>query len=352
MARPAKGKSAPPPDPVASMRIVVLHGADSLRKRDWTGRFIDVMTEAFGEIQRFDFDGATIEPAVILDELRSYGLLQQHKLVVLENADQFLVLKEDEDSVPAGGRRRTARQLMEAYAASPVEDATLLMKADSWRKSKLTELVMKVGAVVRFDPPKDSEAVDWVVGEGAQRHDVKINRNAAQLLVERLGSGLDRLDMELAKLASFVGPGKTVKRELVVDMVGMSREEEAWILQEAMATGDADAALSKLRELMDVSRHNEVPLMWGVIDLTRKLYASSKLMRQGMDDYTVAQQIGLWGESRGPILRAAKKIDSHQLAQLLRNAVMTDKKNKSGMANPRRSLEVLTMHIADTIGSN
>lgn len=338
------------------MRIVVLHGTDSLRMRDWTGRFIDVLTEAFGEIQRFDFDGTTIEPAVILDELRSYGLLQQHKLVVLENADQFLVTKEDEDSAPPGispgGKRRTARQLMEAYAASPVEDATLLMKAASWRKSKLSDLVMKVGAIGRFDPPDDRGAADWVVGEGAQRHDVKINRNAAQLLVEKLGSGLDRLDMELAKLASYVGPGKTVKRELVVDMVGMSREEEAWILQEAMATGDANAALGKLRELLDVSRHNEVPLMWGVIDLTRKLYASSALLRQGMDEFTVANQVGFWGESRGPILRAAKKIDPHQLAQLLRHAVMTDQKNKSGRANPRRSLEVLTMHIADTIGSN
>ena len=111
---------------------------------------------------------------------------------------------------------------------------------------------------------------------------MKVNRNAAQLLVEKLGTGLDRLDMELAKLASFVGLGKTVKRELVVDMVGLSREEEAWILQEAMATGNANAALGKLRELLDVSRHNEVPLMWGVIDLTRKLYASSMLMRRGM----------------------------------------------------------------------
>ncbi|MCH7572559.1 MAG: hypothetical protein IH891_06550 [Planctomycetes bacterium] len=219
-------------------------------------------------------------------------------------------------------------------------------------ESKLDDLIKQVGVIGKFEPPSPGEAVDWIISERAAHHEIKINRNAAELMVDRLGSGLDRLDMELAKLASFIGPGKTITRELVVEMVGMSREEEAWILQEAMATGDADAALSKLRELMDVSRHNEVPLMWGVIDLTRKLYASSKLMRQGMDDYTVAHQIGLWGESRGPILRAAKKIDSHQLAQLLRNAVMTDKKNKSGMANPRRSLEVLTMHIADTIGSN
>ena len=337
------------------MRIVVLHGSDSLRIRDWTRRLIEVLTEAYGEIQRFDFDGANVEAAVILDELRSYGLLQQHKLVVLDNADQFLVTKEDEDLsptvAPSGGKCRTTRQLMEAYAASPVEDATLLMKADSWRKSKLGDLVMKVGAVGRFDSPSEGEAVDWVAGPGVQRHDVKINRNAAQLLVEKIGSGLDRLDMELAKLASYVGPGKTIKREQVVDMVGMSREEEAWILQEAMATGNAEAALGKLRELLDVSRHNEVPLMWAVIDLTRKLYASSKLLRQGMDEYSVAQQVGIWGESRGAILRAAKNFNPHQLAQLLRDATMTDQRNKSGRANPRRSLEVLTMHIADTIGS-
>ena len=334
------------------MRIIVLFGQDQLRLREWTGQLIEVLNHRYGEIQQFDFDGIEVEPAVLLDELRSYGLLQQHKLVVLNKADQFLANKnEDDEMVSPGGRHRTTRQLMEAYAATPVEDATLLMKADTWRKSKLDGLIKKVGVIGKFDPPNESEAVAWIIEDGAKRHGVKINRNAAELLVERLGSGLDRLNTELAKLASCIGVGKTINRELVVEMVGLSREEEAWIIQEAMASGDPGNAITKLRELLEVSRHSEVPLMWAVIDLVRKLHAASSLIRQGMDDWTVARQVGIWGEAKNHILRAARQLQPDELAQLLRDAVRTDQGNKTGLGKTRRSLEVLTMRVADSIGS-
>jgi len=383
MARKApakKGKASGAPAPDADMRIIVLYGKDSLRIRDWTNRLIDALNARHGEIQRFDYDGTMTEPATVLDELRSYGLLQQHKLVVLDNAAQFLAetkggaaaasassagdddgddaFDDDGDEefdegpvAPSGGRQRTPRQLMEAYAEKPVEDATLLMRAETWRPGKLDKLVAKVGAVLKFEPPSDPEAVDWIAGDGAARHEVKVNKNAAELLVEKLGPSLDRLNVELAKLASFVGPGKTITRELVVEMVGMSREEEAWIIQEAVASGDPRKAITKLRELLEISRHSQVPLMWAVIDLVRKLHASSALLRQGMDEWTVAKQVGIWGDGRQSILSAARKLDPGALAQLLRDAVRADQKMKSGRAEPTRSLEVMALRIADTIGS-
>ncbi|MCZ6835636.1 MAG: DNA polymerase III subunit delta [Planctomycetota bacterium] len=346
-------KAGPPPAPDASMRIIILHGKDALRIRDWSNQLIEVLNERYGEIQRFDYDGAQTEPAVVLDELRSYGLLQQHKLVVLEQADQFLVAQDDDDDDISvkGGRRKSSRQLMEAYAQKPAEDATLLMRAETWKPGKLDKIVATVGIVGKFEPPNDGEAIDWILNEGATRYEVKVNKNAAELLVEKLGCSLDRLNVELAKLASFVGPGKAIDRELVVEMVGLSREEEAWIIQDAIASGNPLDAIVKLRELLDVSRHSVVPLMWSVIDLIRKLHASSVLMRQGMDDWTVAKQVGLWGDGKNTILIAAKKLDPEQLAQLLRDAVQADFKVKSGQGDSKRSLEVLALRVADTIGS-
>ena len=72
------------------MRIIVLSGQNLLKIREWTRQLVEVLNERYGEIQRFDFDGAQVEAAEVLDELRSYGLLQQHKLVVLDKADQWI----------------------------------------------------------------------------------------------------------------------------------------------------------------------------------------------------------------------------------------------------------------------
>ncbi len=351
----SKSRAKAAPEPSAAMRIVVLHGSDTLRIRDWTRRLTAALEEVHGEIQRFEFDGETTEPAIVLDELRSYGLLQEHKLVVLTKADQFLAVKDEEDSTPkprGAPRRRTARQLMEAYAEAPAEDATLILRADSWRASKIDKLVAKVGAVIKFEPPNEAESTGWITREGAKRHKVKVASDAAALLVERLGVSLDRLDTELAKLASFVGEGGAISRDLVVEMVGMSREEEAWLIQQAVAEGDPAAAFRKLQELLQVSQHSDVPLMWSVIDLVRKLYAVSKLLRQGHDEWNAAKAVGVWGDSRSLICRAARQLEPRDLAQLLRDVVRSDFKAKTGQTTSRRSLEVQTLLVADTIGQS
>ena len=72
------------------MRIVVLRGRDTFLVREYTRRLSAVLEEVHGEMEWFEFDGATVEAADVLDELRSFGLLQQHKLVIVNNADRFL----------------------------------------------------------------------------------------------------------------------------------------------------------------------------------------------------------------------------------------------------------------------
>ena len=69
----------------------------------------------------------------------------------------LVVPDEDDAPTPRGApRRRTARQLMEAYAEAPAADATLLMRADSWRAGKIDKLVAKAGAVIKFEPPNEA----------------------------------------------------------------------------------------------------------------------------------------------------------------------------------------------------
>ena len=171
----------------ASMRIVVLHGKELLLIHEATQRLMTALRDANGEIEQFSFDGVSVSLADLLDELRSYGLIQRHKLVIVDSADKFLT-------------REGYRRAMEGYAKSPVEDATLLMRAETWRKGNFDKLVTKVGILVKCDLLSDTQATAWCINECQDRHRCPIDRSAALLLVERLGCGLVRLDNELAKL--------------------------------------------------------------------------------------------------------------------------------------------------------
>ena len=95
-----------------------------------------------------------------------------------------------------------------------------------------------------------------------------------------MGVELDRLDAEIGKLASFAGAGHPITTQIVADLVGLSRERQAWAIQSAIASGDAARAASTLRELLEISRQPEQLVSWAITDLLRKLHAASRLLEE------------------------------------------------------------------------
>ncbi|MHC4217948.1 MAG: DNA polymerase III subunit delta [Planctomycetota bacterium] len=330
----------------ASMRIVVLHGPEVFLQSEGAKRLQAVLETEHGKdtVQRFTFDGDTAELADVLDELRSFGLFQEHKLVIVDKADRFVAAGDK----AAGSTRRRA---LEAYAENPAAQATLLLRAEKWNRGKLDKLVARVGVLIKCESLKEGEAVAWAVAACPHRHGLAIDRDAARLLVERLGTGLGQLDTELAKLAAFVGPGRKIGRDDVIELVGRSRREQAWELQTAIMTGRPGDACVKMRELRQISRLEKELVMWAISDLLRRLHTVAQLSRQGVAMRSLVQTHRLWGATGDRILEVARRSDPTIFARLLERALQTDVAGKSGLGDADRNLEVLTLQVTDTIGS-
>ncbi len=316
----------------ASMRVVLLVGKELYLRSAATARLVEVLTEANGEVGRFRFDGETAELSAVLDEVRSYGLLQRHKLVIVDDADLF---------VAVDGRR----PLLEKYARNPAPESTLLMRATTWRPGRIDKLV---SAKIKCDAVSDKEAVGWCLGGGG-RIGPKIERPAAELLVERLGTGLARLESELEKLAAYVGPERAIRRDDVVELVGRGRQEQAWALQKAIVSGSPAAAVAKLRELLEISQLPRELAMWANTDLLRRMHTTAQLLQRGVNPRS-EKQLRLFGPEGESIIQAARHFGPEPIAQLLRYAVETDLRSKSGFGRADRNLEALTVIVTDTIG--
>lgn len=337
-----------PPKFDLAHRIVTLRGKDAFLMREYGRRLSSMLEEAHGEIEWFTFDGATTSAADVLDELRSFGLLQQHKLVIVEHADAFLA-----NSAGSKGPSRT-RKLLEEYAQNPVEDATLLLKAEAWKAGKLDKLIAATGLMHKVDLDESTDmpfAVKWCKGRTAKAHDAVIDEAAVTLLLKRIGLDFGRLDSELGKLGALAGSGGTITRQHVIEMTGISREEQAWAIQEAVLSGRAETALVMLRELQDVSRQPTELILWSIIDLLRKLHATSAMQAQGIPVSDICRRQRLFGSSRNPVLRLAGRVDAAAFASLLRSVLREVHGIRSGYGQSARTLERMTIRIADTLNT-
>lgn len=307
----------------ADMRFVILHGKDSFLIVERLRRFQAAVAERFGDVSRFDYDGASASLVEVLDELRTFGLLAQHKFVVIDKADQFV------------GKEETRRAL-ERYAENPMQEATLVLRAESWRPGTLDKLVAKVGTVLRCDPPDAGDAKAWCMARASKAYGITVDADAAAALVERAGNDLARLDSELAKYGAYLASEPEGKRRLakalVTVLTGQTREEAAWEVQESLLAGKPADAVRKVRELIEISQAPEQLILWSIVDLARKIHDASRLLADGAAEAAVAKQVKLWGPATSPTLRAAKSLGPSRAARLFREAVDLDRRSKSGLA--------------------
>lgn len=343
--------------------MLILHGKDRFRQDEHLQSLIAALTKKHGDggtdTVRFDGQQGAKIVADILDECRSFGLMQQHKIILVDNAD-LLVKASDEDEAPpapskAGGKRghapASAREMLENYAADPSESATLVLRASTWRPGNLDKAVAKVGEVIKCEPMSDIEAIAWAQKRAKESHQTAISPQAARDLIEAVGTELGRIDTELEKLALAAGgEGAPITVELVEQMVGVTRQEEFWGIQDGLMKARTGETLEELRRLLDVSRHDPVAIGWSYMDTARKIHLAAAAVAQGTNLRSLSKPLRLWGQDADrridELTVIAKSTGPTRAARLFQAAVQTDGWNKSSMGDPVRNLEVLTVRFA------
>lgn len=320
----------------------MLYGAEEMvRKLRFEGLY-DALQQAHGELDVHHFDGKTAELSEVFDELRGYALMASYKLVVVDTADEFV---------------KKHREALERYAAGPVDHATLVLRAAKWNRGNFDKAVARVGAVVKCEAPRPGEAVTWLVTRAAEVHRARLARDAAALLVERVGVHLMALDTEVGKLAAMAGGGgKTsggggeITREMIERMVGKSSDEKAWEVQRAVLAGMADRSpremLEVVHELVVVGGQPDVLVLYFVTDLMRKLSVAAAMRRDGAGDAEVSKALRLWGPAAGAFHRVARTVDEATAQRLLDRALSLDARSKSGFGSAGRNLEGLCVGLA------
>ncbi len=212
------------------------------------------------------FDGKTAALADVLDELAMLPFLGPRRLVILQNADEFV---------------SAHRDALERYVQKPHRTGVLLLSVQSWpSNTRLARFVAQGGLAIDCKSPEDRSLAPWCRKWAKDRYGKRLATDAADLLVELVGGGLGQLDGELNKLAAYVGERPDISAEDVDQLVAAGRVETVWKIIDAATAGDAAAALSMLQSL---TAAGEQPLLiFGAISSQlRKLAKAFRLMSAG-----------------------------------------------------------------------
>ena len=345
-------RSAPKPHRIGTEdRVIVLHGKDAFLRAMYLDQLRDALAGAGVEADVIRFDASSASLADVLDECRSFGLMQQHKVIVVDRADEML--KDSEDDGGGAGRGKGSmrpRDLVQRYVEAPVDSATLVLRAERWNRGKLDKAIEKVGKVIKCEPPRPADAARWAVGRAKKRYERVLEADAAGALIDKLGCDLGKIDTEVAKLSAAVATGEPISLAIVHEMVGFSREETVWQIQDLMLQADLETVLAKLDELITVSKVPPILARFAMIDLARKLHGVGAGFASGAPQASLDSNLKLWGPAKARIIAVARRADPGRLADLLREAVEADHAATSGgTTNEVRSIERLAVRFASVL---
>lgn len=214
------------------------------------------------------FLGDQVKLADVLDEVRTLPFLAKCRVALVENADPFVT---------------AYRKDLETYAEKPASSGVLVLSVKSWPGStKLAKLVDKVGLAIECKTPNERELPAWLVQFARSRAEVKLDADAAQLLVELVGPEIGLLASEVEKLAVYVGEKASIGRLDVARMVGAGRVETIWRTLEAATTGQGGEALADLDRLIASGEH-PIKLLAGISQPLLKVYHAGRLRRARLD---------------------------------------------------------------------
>ena len=130
------------------------------------------------------------------------------------------------------------------------------------------------------------------MGLAKARSRAALDPDAAELMVELIGTDVGLLAMEAEKLAVYVGERKKITRDDVAAMVGAGRAQAIWSAINAATTGDGASALRTLDTLFAA---NESPHeMLGAIRYSLlKTYHAGMLRKAKLDPKSACAKAGI-----------------------------------------------------------
>jgi len=256
--------------------VYVLTGPDGTRKTALVAQLVETIED---DLRPFNVD--KLFPPDNREEARKqfWGILQlartlpmmaPRRVIVAAQAEKLMpVFKAGNDEaptagpeVPAGKRGRKPApkaageaelEALESYLKDPSPASVLVFVAtdDLNRNLKAVKLLQDLATIVECDPLAGSRgAIEWVMAEAAGEG-VRVEPAAARLLATLAGGDITRLRAEFERAVLFASGEGIVTEAAVREIASAPTTQDPWAMTNAIARGDAGAALRELGMKLD-----------------------------------------------------------------------------------------------------
>jgi DNA polymerase-3 subunit delta len=324
------------PDKHAHVGVAVLFGSETHLRSRARKSLARVLCGDAGEDSDLGlsvFNGKDADYKSVSDELLTVSMFGDHRVVVIEDADDFV----------SGNRPQ-----LEKYVEKPARKATLILDVKSWPKNTrlAKKLVSTKGLTIECTELTGASLLRWITELAETEYEKKISKDAAAAMVQLAGSSLGLLGQEVEKLANYVGDRDRITPEDVRTLVGGWKAETTWVMLNAARDGRINEALECLDQLLGAG---EAPqrILGGLNHTFRRIAQATESSRGGKPLSAAVKEAGVFYKETRAVELYLRTIGRPRAELILHRLAKADRNMKGGSRMPPRfQLEQLLISLA------
>ncbi len=281
----------------------------------------------------FSVDGDEAAIAEVLDELRTTPFLTDKRVVAIRGADDFVSKN---------------REILEKYFEKPASTGVLVLTVSTWdARTRLSKMLPKVGELIELTPPPRWKLPDHLVQHAASKHKVRLNKDAAEMLVELIGEEPAQLYNEVEKLVLFARGEPALRIDHVQALTGHQHIYGAFEVIDAMIGGHVGQAVSRLRNMFEEDKSAEYTAVGAFAFHLRRMFQAKVLLEKRIPPDVIAKQLRIWG-NKDRFFAQLQRISLVQIAAFLEELAALDHATKTGQGQAPILIEQLVLKLAAT----
>lgn len=192
------------------------------------------------------------EANVLRDMVNEYSFFSDRSLIVIEQSSLFAVNKQVAD------KSKNKESYLEVLKVVPDFCRVVIKSVKADKRTKLFKSISDIGEVVECDKLKNYKIKPWLIN-AAKDYNCTWEQDALDYVVDYLAMTEDislyALVQELEKMSLYIGNDTVWTKEKVVEIFSAVQDLSGFVLIKAMSDGNANKALTILREQIAQGEH-------------------------------------------------------------------------------------------------
>ena len=275
------------------------------------------------------YQGKGISVQELIDQGETMPFFSERRLLVVEDSGFF---------------KSASLELAEYLENIPETTYFLFVENEVDKRGRLYKTVKKYGSVVEFSRQTEDMLMRWILGI-LKKEQKNITRSTMELFLEKTGTDMNQIGMELEKLLSYTMGREVITAEDVEAICTSQTVNKIFEMISAMAEKNQRKALDLYYDLLAL-KEAPMRILYLIARQFNQIMLISELNEQGLGREAIAEKLGIQSFIVRNGIRYARSFSAEQLRYAVETAVQTETDVKTGKLDEKLAVELVIVEMS------